>query len=63
MKMEVDLIKEIRSLRKEVSLILKRQELMLETLIPQAKPTKEEMKIIKKRKKFGSEKELFKALR
>jgi len=63
MKMEPDLIKEIRSLRKEVSLILRRQELMLEALIPQAKPTKEEMKIIKKRKEFGSEKELFKALR
>jgi hypothetical protein len=63
MKTETDLIKEIRSLRKEVSLLLRRQELMLEALVPQVKPTKDEMKIIRKRKEFGREKELFKALR
>jgi hypothetical protein len=53
----------VRSLRREVSLILRKQDLMLRALVPEVKPTKEELKIIKKRKEFGTEKELFKALR
>jgi hypothetical protein len=62
-KLETDLMKEVRSLRREVSLILRKQDLMLRALVPEVKPTKEELKIIKKRKEFGTEKELFKALR
>ncbi len=62
-KVENELMKEIRGLRKQVSLILRRQELVLRAMIPEVQPTNEEMKIIRARKKFGSEKHLFKALR
>ncbi len=62
-RVETDLMKEMKNLRKGVSLILKRQDLMLKTLIPEIKPTKEEIKIVRARKQFGAEKELFKALR
>jgi len=60
---ETKLMKEMRSLRKEMSLVLKRQDLVLRTLVPEVKPTKEEMRIIKTRKQFGTEKDLFKSLR
>jgi hypothetical protein len=61
-KIETELMKEMRGLRKEVSLVLRRQDLMLKAIIPEVKPTMGEVKIIKARKEFGSEKDLFKAL-
>jgi hypothetical protein len=62
-RLETELMKEMRSLRRGIFLILRRQDLMLKAFIPEAKPTKEEIKIIAKKKEFGSEKDLFKALR
>jgi len=62
-KIETELIKEMKLLRKSVDLMLKRQELLLKVLIPEVRPTKEELKIIKRKKEFGEEKELFEALR
>jgi len=62
-KVETDLMKEMRCLKKDVSLILRRQDLMVRALVPEVQPTKKEMRIIRARKGFASEKELFKALR
>lgn len=62
-RVETDLMKEMKDLRKEVSLILRKQDIIFKAIIPEVRPTKKEMKIIKSRKGFGTEKDLFKALR
>lgn len=62
-KIETDLMKEMKSLKKKVSRALMRQDLLLKAFIPEVMPTREELKIMKMKKEFVSEKDLFKALR
>ena len=51
-KIEIELMKEIKSLRREISLILRKQDLMLKALVPEIEPSKEEIKIIKSKKEY-----------
>ncbi len=63
MKAETELLKEIRTRKKELNLLSRRQDIIMKALIPEVKPTKEELRIMKSKKKFLSEREWRKALR
>ncbi len=56
MRAETELLKEMRGVKRELSLVLKKQDMILGAMIPEAEPTKREIGIINSKKKFVGEK-------
>lgn len=63
MRTETDLLKELRSMRRELSLLSRKQDIILKAMIPEVEPTSAEMRMIKSRKRFVGERVWRKAFR
>ncbi len=57
-RIETDLMKEMRGLRKDVSLILRRQDIMVRAMVPEVRPTRNEVRAIKEFERGKSERKL-----